>query len=47
MERMKYYVYIYLNPLKKGSYSYGKLSFEYEPFYVGAGTGNRYNQHIY
>lgn len=42
------YVYIYLNPLNKGKYSYPNgLSFDYEPFYVGVGVNNRYKMHIY
>lgn len=42
------YIYIYLNPFKKGEYSYPNgLSFEYEPFYVGVGVNNRYKMHIY
>jgi len=43
----EHYVYIYLNPLKKGNYSYGKFNFDYEPFYVGMGKKNRINRHIY
>jgi hypothetical protein len=43
---MKHYVYVYLNPLKKGNYNYGKFNFEYEPFYIGIGINNRINQHI-
>ena len=31
----KYYVYIYLNPLKNN-----------EPFYIGKGKGNRYKKHL-
>ena len=42
----KYYVYIYLNPLKPGKYVYNKWMFDYEPFYVGLGSGNRMNNHI-
>ena len=42
---MKYYVYIYLNPLKKGDYVYKKFKFDYEPFYVGLGKGDRMNSH--
>ncbi len=35
------YVYVYLDPRKKGKFNYGALKFDYEPFYVGKGTGNR------
>jgi group I intron endonuclease len=43
---MEYYVYIYLNPLKKGNFVYKKFSFEYEPFYVGLGKNRRIDRHI-
>lgn len=42
----KYYIYIYLNPLKVGDYVFGKHKFNYEPFYVGKGCGNRLYFHI-
>lgn len=39
------YVYIYLNTLKPGDFKYSNLKFDYEPFYVGMGTGDRYKMH--
>lgn len=45
---MKYYVYIYLDPRKKGNFVYKNidLSFLYEPFYVGKGIANRIETHM-
>ena len=42
----KFYVYIYLNPLKPGIFKYDNLSFEYEPFYVGKGCYKRIDYHF-
>lgn len=44
--KREHYVYIYLNPLKKGNYVYGKFNFDYEPFYVGLGKDDRIYCHM-
>lgn len=43
----KYFVYVYLDPRNKGEYRYGNFVFEYAPFYVGKGTGDRLYAHLY
>ncbi len=42
------YTYIYLDPRKKGSFSYDgiDMSFLFEPFYVGKGKKDRIDQHL-
>ena len=44
---MKYYVYLYLNPLKPGKFIYDDLEYFYEPFYVGKGKNRRKYAHLY
>lgn len=41
MELKDFYVYVYLDPRKSGEYIYDDLKFNYEPFYVGKGRGDR------
>lgn len=43
-----YYVYIFLNPKKKGEFSYPNVSqiFQYEPMYIGAGHEYRVKEHF-
>lgn len=47
MKQKNFYVYIYLDPRKKGKYRYENYLFEYEPFYVGKGKDDRMNIHLY
>ena len=42
----KYYVYVYLDPLKPGKFIYGNFCFNFEPFYVGKGSGARAISHL-
>jgi len=37
----KYYVYAFLDKSKPGDFNYDDLNFDYEPFYIGKGTGDR------
>jgi len=41
-----FYVYVYLDTRKPGKYEYDEYIFDYEPFYVGKGKGNRYKEHL-
>lgn len=41
-----FYIYIYLDPRKQGNYNYSEFNFDYEPFYVGKGSGYRYLRHL-
>lgn len=48
----RYYVYIYLDPRKRGKFIYENFSFKYEPFYVGKGgrgdniSNKRWRHHL-
>lgn len=50
MEELKHYVYVYLNPLKQGNFSYQEygigIDFEFAPFYIGKGCGKRQESHL-
>lgn len=43
-----YYVYVYCDPRKPGKFEYDNLNFtfNYQPFYIGIGTGYRYRRHV-
>jgi len=41
-----YYTYIYMDPRKKGPFTYNELTFDYQPFYVGKGKCGRWKEHL-
>lgn len=43
---MDYYTYIYLDTRKPGNFQYGDYKFNFEPFYVGKGSGTREHSHL-
>lgn len=47
MEENIFYNYVYLDPRKPGDYNYGEFHFDYEPFEIGKGKGNRLYAHLY
>lgn len=42
----KYYVYVYLDQRKPGTWGFDDKNFEFQPFYVGKGIKNRIAQHL-
>lgn len=46
IEEPIHYVYALLDPRKSGPFVYGEFTFEFEPFYVGKGHGNRAWVHL-
>lgn len=47
LEDKRFYVYALLDPRKPGTYKYGSIVFEYEPFYIGKGYDKRILDHIW
>ena len=43
----KYYIYAFLDSSKSGKFIYGELIFDYEPFYIGKGCGDRIKSSLY
>lgn len=43
---LKHYVYVYLDPTKPGNFNYLENNFNFEPFYIGVGSGNRDTAHL-
>jgi hypothetical protein len=46
---VQYYVYIFCDPRKPGKYIYPNINicFTYEPFYIGKGSGRRFEKHFH
>lgn len=46
LEDRRFYVYVYLDPTKPGKYKYHNYLFNYIPFYVGKGHGDRISRSL-
>lgn len=46
IEYRRFYVYAYLDIRKPGIFTYSDVIFDYEPFYIGKGTGDRCYYHL-
>jgi group I intron endonuclease len=46
LEELQYFVYCFLDTRKPGKYSFGDISFDYEPIYIGKGKGVRPKRHL-
>ena len=47
MRNNRFYIYIYLDQRKPGKWYYGDVVFNFQPFYVGKGTGRRDTSHLW
>lgn len=47
MKENEFYVYVYLSNDRPGEFKYDDISFDFEPFYIGKGKGNRYRNHLF
>lgn len=51
MSGNNHYVYVYLDPRKKGNFTYYEngigITFDHEPFYIGEGKNDRFKAHLW
>lgn len=43
----EYYVYVILDPIIDGEFTYNDIEFNNKPFYIVYGKNNRIKQHLY